>query len=223
MTIIIMRGMPGSGKTTEARRWASLSSDHTIVSADDYMFAGGQPFEHTRLERCHEQCQTDFEAALVAGKALVIADNTNTKFSDIVPYVELAERHRRDFIVLQIHITPKLAFERNRHGVPLETLQLLGRRLWSERMPSTWNVWNKGMPWRPNEFKGERGKSQLRHLWVPNTIGEICPKCKLVRVPLGRTRKPRVGAKVVKELPSYSYYINGGVVGEGLSQQPDCK
>jgi predicted kinase len=162
--VLIMRGTTGSGKTTEAKRWASVVPGSVVVAADDYMFAGGQEFDHRRLEFCHEQCKTDFEEALKQAAPLVIVDNTNTKFSDLVPYVVLAEQYGYEFTVLQVNVDPQVAFERGSHKVPIETVTLLATRLWSERLPSTWDVWQKGKPWRPPqkvaEPKESEGKSQ---------------------------------------------------------------
>lgn len=147
--VIIMRGVSGSGKTTVAKRWAERVPGAQIVSTDAYMFAGGREFDHTRLEFCHQQCKTDYRALLEAGTPLVIVDNTNTKFSSIVPYVEVIDELGCTFTVLQIHVDPKVAFERGIHKVPLETIEVMGIHMWSERLPSTWDVWSKGTPWRP--------------------------------------------------------------------------
>jgi tRNA uridine 5-carbamoylmethylation protein Kti12 len=147
-----MRGIPGSGKTTEAQRWAQLIPKTPILSVDTYMFAGGREFNPFLLEHCHEQCRKDFEHHLKDLVPLIIVDNTNTKFSSIVPYVELIERHQYGFTVMQIHCDPKIALERNVHGVPLVTLERMAKHMWFERLPSTWDVWNKGKPWRPTDI-----------------------------------------------------------------------
>lgn len=146
--VLIMRGIPGSGKTTEANRWASMVPDAVTVSADHYMFADGQDFEFDRLLKCHELCMQDYSAALKHAP-LVIVDNTNTKFSDIIYYVQQAERFGYDFTILQVHCSPKVAFKRGLHNVPLEALKAMAARIWSERLPTTWDVWNKGQPWKP--------------------------------------------------------------------------
>lgn len=156
--VIIMRGIPGSGKTTEARRWAAHTPGSVIVSTDDYMYAGGREFDHTQLERCHEQCRIDFRALLEKKTPLVIVDNTNTKFSSIVPYVEIIDELGCTFTVFQIHVDPKVAFERGVHKVPLETIRVMGIHMWSERLPSTWDVWSKGVPWRPVRSQREAAK-----------------------------------------------------------------
>lgn len=153
--VIIMRGISGSGKTTEAKRWAERVPGAQIVSTDAYMFAGGREFDHTQLERCHEQCKTDFRALLEAETPLVIVDNTNTKFSSIVPYIEIIDELGASFSVFQIHVDPKVAFERGTHKVPLETIEVMAIHMWSEHLPSTWDVWTKGAPWRPVRSKRE--------------------------------------------------------------------
>jgi len=160
MKVIIMRGIPGSGKSTQAQRWAKLVPGTVIVSADTYMYAGGQEFADSRLSWCHEQCQAEYTRALEAKAPLVIVDNTNSKFSDIVFYVTEAERHGYEFMVLQINIEPRIAAERCVHKAPLKTVELFARRLWSERLPSTWDVWNQGVPWRPpRKSSGEASRS----------------------------------------------------------------
>jgi predicted kinase len=150
--VLLMRGISGSGKTTEAQRWARTVPGSVVVSTDDYMFAGGRPFNPGLLQHSHEQCQKDFEQALLDKAPLVIVDNTNTKFSSMVPYVEIIERHRYDFTVMQLHIDPKTALQRTTHAVPLETLERMGKRMWFERLPPSWTVYSTGKPWRPNDI-----------------------------------------------------------------------
>lgn len=153
MMVLLMRGVPGSGKSTEAKRLASIYPSTPIFSMDDYMYAGDRPFNPFLIEHCHEQCRKDFEFALKDLKPLIIVDNTNAKFSSLVPYIELIEKHQADFTVMQLHVEPKVAFERNIHGVPLVTIERMAKHLWFERVPTTWKVYNMGKPWRPVELK----------------------------------------------------------------------
>jgi len=135
--VLIMRGIPGSGKTTEAKRWQRMVPGAVICSMDNYMFANGQEFAFDRIEWCAEQCIRDYTQALKDRAPLVIVDNTNTRFSDMVVYVQLADQHGYGFTVLQVHVDPKVAFYRGTHKVPLESLETGGRRMWSERLPSS--------------------------------------------------------------------------------------
>lgn len=157
-----MRGLPGSGKSTEAKKWAAMVPGAVIVSADHYMFGEGREFQLSRLQECHDLCFKAFEEALKNKTPLVIVDNTNTKFSDVVQYTNLCTHYGYAHTVLQIHVTLKVAFERNIHGVPLETLKLFAQRMWSDRMPTTWDVWNKGTPWNPNQDQVPRRQKPHR-------------------------------------------------------------
>lgn len=167
MRVILLRGIPGSGKTTEAQRWKKLNPNAVVLSADSYMFAkhpeatGETPeeFNYRRLELCHEQCLADYHEALKGKAPLVIVDNTNTKYSDMTAYVVAADTLGYDFTVLQLHVDPKVAFERGTHQVPFETLVKCASRLWYERLPETWDVWNKGRPWQPPK-KNRTGKAE---------------------------------------------------------------
>lgn len=154
--VIIMRGIPGSGKSTEAQRWLDMVPQGIAVSADTFMYAGDRAWDSDRLEWCHERCQETYVQMLDEGVPLIIVDNTNTKGSDLVFYVQWAERRGYAFSIFQINVDPKVAFERGRHPVPLATLELMGRRLWSERLPTTWDVWQKGAPWRPPQDRSHR-------------------------------------------------------------------
>lgn len=153
MFVMILRGIPGSGKSTHARYFHELVPGSVIVSADQYMRAGDQPFEWSRLERCHNQCRTDFLQALNDKAPLVIVDNTNSKFADLVWYVSMSESHGYKFGIYQFHVEPEVAFKRQIHGVPLETLELMATRIWHERMPAGWTVFDNGRPWRPSGTK----------------------------------------------------------------------
>lgn len=149
MLVIIYRGIPGSGKSTQAQYFNKLVPNSVLVSADIYMRAGGRPFDWSRLEACHNQCRTDYLKALQDKAPLVIVDNTNTKFSDLTWYAAEATSAGYKFVIYQMHVPPKVAFERGLHGVPLKTLELMAARMWHERMPSSWQVFDSGRPWRP--------------------------------------------------------------------------
>lgn len=153
MMVLLMRGLPGSGKSTEARQWADLVTGTRIFSADDYMYANGRAFNPMLIEDCQEQCRADFEKALQGHTPLVIVDNTNTKLSSLRPYVKLIEAYAYNFTVVQFHVKPQVALERNIHGVPFPTLERMAKHMWFEKLPAEWHVWSRGKPWRPESPK----------------------------------------------------------------------
>lgn len=146
--ILILRGVAGSGKSTEAQRWLGRATAGIIVSADDYM---GIEFNFEKLEWCHQMCRSAFRDAIGARRDLIVVDNTNTKVSDMRVYVEIGRQAGYEVLILQINVDPRLGASRTLHNVPLETVERQGRRLWAERLPVDWEVWQKGRPWRPPE------------------------------------------------------------------------
>lgn len=123
--MFIMRGLPGSGKSTAARRLAA-DYDAIICSADDYFVnsdTGEYEFNGSLLRHAHQFCQKMAASALRQNRSVVI-DNTNIKRKDVEVYVELARR-----IGVQVSVVSTderdvdVCFSRNTHGVPREVIQ----------------------------------------------------------------------------------------------------
>lgn len=91
-TLMITRGLPGSGKSTFAVRWVSEKpAERARVNRDDLRFA---TFGKYVLEPDQEQVITAIEhaavrALLASGKS-VIVDNQNLRAKYIKPYLKLA-------------------------------------------------------------------------------------------------------------------------------------
>ena len=92
-TVIIMRGISGSGKSTRAKELAAAHDEFavSICSADDFFMRNGvYEFRRQDLAAAHAQCLRDFVNALWEGVPLVIVDNTNTRISEFQPYARVA-------------------------------------------------------------------------------------------------------------------------------------
>lgn len=91
--VILMRGLPGSGKSTMARKVAE-QKDAEIFSTDDYWICkdGEYRFDADRLTQAHEWNQERCRKALAQGKSIVV-DNCNIKNEHMSPYIEMAEKH----------------------------------------------------------------------------------------------------------------------------------
>ena len=154
--LIIMRGVSGSGKSYRAKQLAGEDQD-AIISADQ--FFGESLEEYTanwsvdKLHAAHKDCQARVRGRMQRQLPLVIVDNTNTRFAEMMPYFDMAVQY--DYRV-EIHeptsplwleqIVPYLAnkgkyakeldvaaqklFEINQgtHGVPLEVIKKQIRR-----------------------------------------------------------------------------------------------
>ncbi|KAE9023817.1 hypothetical protein PR003_g14009 [Phytophthora rubi] len=122
---LIMRGLPGSDKSTfaqEVARYADQVGLRTRICSADKFFqrGGGYVFDRSRLheahETCYTQCREALERRLDRGVDIVIVDNTNLREHEFERYLDL--HIRPDKLVVA-------AFECPRG--PAEATILLGR------------------------------------------------------------------------------------------------
>jgi predicted kinase len=143
-TMYIMRGLPGSGKSTAAKTlFLSLygrGMDHigeadTIFSTDNYWLRPDSyyDFNPSLLGRAHAWNQEQVRKAVEEHfLPFVIVDNTNIRLAWALPYVQLAERNRWD-VQYVVPETPwawdvEECAKRNTHGVPLAAIAHMKRQ-----------------------------------------------------------------------------------------------
>lgn len=122
-TLIIMRGLPGSGKSTKASSFGGKK-----LSTDDYFSVNGKhQFDPSKLTEAHEWNQNRTEKAMVLSEPIIVIDNTNTQFWEMQPYVKLAFQYGYN---IEFHSPntrwawdEKILTEKNTHGVPLEVIE----------------------------------------------------------------------------------------------------
>ena len=136
--LIVMRGIPGSGKSTKAK---SLVGQGKIHSTDDVIEAGGDYNEFfakmiaskdfTPLSRAHSTNLKNAIASMKSGVTPVIIDNTNIKQNESKAYVVAAlEMGYADNNIKFVDIgTAGLEADalakRNAHGVPLDKIEMM--------------------------------------------------------------------------------------------------
>lgn len=116
--VYIMRGIPGSGKSTRARE---LAGDLGVIhSTDDYFMVNGKyRFNPKLLGRNHELNFKAFKASLNQGFYPVVVDNTNVRHWEYQRYEQAAIDAGYQVEIVKVpHIDPILAAKRNTHGVP---------------------------------------------------------------------------------------------------------
>lgn len=91
-TLILMRGLPGSGKSTKAKELAG--KEGLIFSTDDFFMVGDKyVFDPKRIGEYHEKNQERTIKAMKQEKPLIVIDNTNIKLWEMRKYVEAGEAH----------------------------------------------------------------------------------------------------------------------------------
>ncbi|XP_031427667.2 NEDD4-binding protein 2-like 1 isoform X3 [Clupea harengus] len=99
--LVILRGLPGSGKTDKAKALSEMYEDGVIVSTDDYFrdYPGGNivNFDTRKLWKAHEEAREKALDAMRRKINPVIIDNINIGFWEMYPYV-LMGFHRGYFI-----------------------------------------------------------------------------------------------------------------------------
>ena len=90
-TLVIMRGLPGSGKSTKAK---SLGEGGAVFAADDFFMRGGKYVYDPRLSgHAHLWNQGRVKAAMRMGVSPIVVDNTNVKAEHAKPYVDAAKEN----------------------------------------------------------------------------------------------------------------------------------
>lgn len=134
-TLIIMRGLPGAGKSTAIRKHCPmarpfrsvagrLSESVPIVSADHYFERLGR-FDGRRLGEAHAECRRNARAAMMADAPIVIVDNCNVCLRDFADYLSLAKVHGYRVETIDLYdggLTDAELSARCVHGVPASTI-----------------------------------------------------------------------------------------------------
>lgn len=117
----IMRGIPGSGKSTVAK---SLATEENIFSTDKLFYVDGEyKFNPARLKEKHEENFRLFSAAAVFGASPLVCDNTNTKKWEMEKYISAAEQLGYLVAILTMpHPDLDVAAAQNIHKVPKEAI-----------------------------------------------------------------------------------------------------
>lgn len=138
--IIILRGVPGAGKSTLAQQIiadAYAKGEKAVVfSSDDYFTtpAGEYRFDSTQLPQAHASCFHRFLEFLQRGFGIAIVDNTNTRIFEMSPYVLAAQAYGFEVKIIRLVCDPQVAAARTFRGATLQMVQEMNDRI--EAIPS---------------------------------------------------------------------------------------
>lgn len=123
--LYIMRGLPGSGKSTKAQE---LGQSGVIYGSDEYFMKDGEYiFDQDKLKDAHKWNLDRVIEAMGKGTSPIVADNTNVSNHDMKPYVESALENGYEIEFVEAD-TPwkfdvKELTKRNTHEVPADAIQ----------------------------------------------------------------------------------------------------
>ena len=124
-TLYLIRGVPGSGKSTFARKLKSTGLVDHVVEADDYFIRNGiYNFDPTKIHNAHGYCQECAKAWLVLGHSVAVS-NTSTTEKEVAVYAKIAEGTGAQFVSI---IVENRHGGINQHNVPPEKIEQMKRR-----------------------------------------------------------------------------------------------
>ncbi|XP_064097924.1 LOW QUALITY PROTEIN: uncharacterized protein LOC135209176 [Macrobrachium nipponense] len=125
--VVLMRGLPGSGKSSLAREIKGCSG--VVLSTDDYFIdkKGRYVYEPSKISEAHSWNKNRARKMLREMKSPIVIDNTNLQGWEMKPYVQLALQHGYEIDILEPDTPWKFVVKelarKNNHGVPKEKIR----------------------------------------------------------------------------------------------------
>lgn len=142
-TVIIMCGIPGSGKSYTVGKikehYESKNIEVVVCSSDHFMMndKGEYDFHPSKLAYTHKQCQEKFCNSLLKDNIVVIVDNTNVKIKDLKYYENMTEKQSATVLFVESNSLWKdnvdECFKRNTHNVPYDKIKEMYNSLLNTR------------------------------------------------------------------------------------------
>ena len=120
--LYIVRGIPGSGKSTFAK---TLTSN--VFEADHYFYDndGNYNFIPSEIKQAHKECQEFVRYAMESSFEKIAVSNTFTQEWEMQPYIDMAKEY--DYKVFSV-IVENIHGGKNIHNVPDDKIKQMKER-----------------------------------------------------------------------------------------------
>ena len=120
--LVLVRGVPGTGKSTFGELLALVGEGRVRhLEADQFFCVSGQyRFDPAKLHAAHKWCQEETQLAMLQKYPLIVVTNTFTRNKEMNPYRNFAATLGYRVTILSVErLHPPCALaHRNVHGVP---------------------------------------------------------------------------------------------------------
>jgi len=123
--LILMRGLPGSGKSTKAKAIPHAR----VMSTDDYWIRpdGKYDWNAKLIFDAHRWNQRRVEESMQFWYPTIVVDNTNIRIAHMLPYYDLAREYSYEVDLMWSDTSwawdPEECMKRCTHNVPLESIK----------------------------------------------------------------------------------------------------
>jgi predicted kinase len=120
--LFIVRGLPGSGKSTFAK---TLGGQH--YEADMYFIdeEGNYNFDGSKIKDAHKWCKSFVETDMLLEYPKIVVSNTSTQEWEMKPYFDMAKEY--GYTVFSVVVENRHG-GKNTHGVPEDKIEQMCNR-----------------------------------------------------------------------------------------------
>ena len=125
-SLILLRGLPGSGKTTLAKE-LSENGKYPVFSVDDFFTSsnGNYNFEFEKNHLAYKQCEENTKASMQKAIPKIFIDNVFSLEWELEPYFKLASEFNYEIFVLTVENRHK---GHNIHQISDEQIQKMAQK-----------------------------------------------------------------------------------------------